>query len=408
MLRPTLPSRMLGFCALFVALLSSPSLAMVSTFTGGDPGEGLDLQGRFIYAVNTRGPGGFKVGDAFFTSDQNLSNVQVDAGFTGYSQNAGSEILNWSTPNFGASTNDNNLEVVMQSIRHGAPGGQHQVNLANLVVGREYKLQLLFTEACCNRAMDVSVNGTLVADNFNIPTTIGGINAAPTNGAVVTHSFVAASSTANILLNGPGATGVGIDTNPILNGFTLEDTSGFNLLPFNIALNKPVTATSTFSGTFAANRAVDGVIGDAQGNQWLAANGVTNASLTIDLQGTFDINSFDLLNTGNAGFLDRATGTFSIDVAGPDNVFRTVVSPRSLQFFTSGFQTELVNERLVSFVRFNMLSIVDPDNGGPFPLAGGGLNEIRVNGTFSIPEPASAVLGLMGMLGLAARRRRIA
>jgi MYXO-CTERM domain-containing protein len=395
--------RWIGLGALAVAMVagSTQSHGIVSTFTGGDPGEGLDLQGNFLYAVNTRGPGGLKVGDAFFTTDQNNATA-------GYSHNAGAEILNWANPNYGGTTNDDNLEVIMQSIRHGAPAQQHQINLSNLIVGREYKLQLLFTESCCNRGFDVSVNGTLVADNFNIQATQGGINANPTNGAVVSHSFIAGATTANILFNGPGA---GFpDPNPTISALTLEDTSGLALAPFNVALNKPATATSTYPAgqTFAASKAVDGVTSDAQQFQWLSADGVTSASLTIDLLGGFDVSEFQLLNTANAGFQDRATGTFSIDVAGPDGVFRNVLSPRTLQGFAAGFQSEFVALGNVQFVRYNMLSITDPDNGGPFPLAGGGLNEIRVIGTAAVPEPATALMGVFGLAGLALRRRRVA
>lgn len=385
-----------GILALFCTV--SPSMAIVSTFTGGDHGDGLDLRGNFLYAVNTLGPGGLVIDGAFFTTDQNNATP-------GYTHNAGAAIGNWANPNFGATTSDNNLETLMQSIRHGAPGGQHQVNLGNLIIGREYKLQLLFSESCCNRGFDVSVNGNLVADNFNVGQVQGGITGAPTKGAVVTHSFVATGSTANILLNGPAAPFT--DTNPILSALTLEDLSG-RLAPMNIALNKPATATSTYPNpAFVAGKATDGVILDNQGFQWLAADGVQTASLTVDLLGGFDISEIQLLNTGNAGFLDRATGTFSIDVAGEDGIFSNVVEAKVLQHFTAGFQSEFVDRTQVRYVRFNMLSIADPP-GGLTGAAGGGLNEIRVIGVKSIPEPGSVTLAAMALSGLALRRRRTA
>lgn len=385
-------------CALLVALVagSMPAMAVVSTFTGAAGGQGLDLKGNFLYAVNTRGPGNLLIGDAWFTTDQGNATP-------GYTHNAGSEILNWSNPNFGSTTSDNNLEVVMQSIRHGAPGGVHQVTLDNLVVGRSYNVQLLFTESCCNRAFDVSVNGVLVADNFNIPAVQGGINGSPTKGVVISHAFTAASSTASIVLNGPGAAGPGIDSNPTLSGLTLEDTSGLGI---NVAAHKIATATSVYSATFAPGKAVNNIIDDAQGNQWLAADGVTSASLTIDLQGSFDVTEFQLLNTGNAGFLDRSTGTFSIDVATSNGIFSNVLGPRTLQSFAAGFQNEVVAQlKGIQFVRFNMLTIADPA-GGIVGAAGGGLNEIRVIGVVSVPEPATAALGLMSLAGLMMRRRR--
>lgn len=36
----------------------------------GDPGDGLDLEGVFQYAVDVAGPGGVIAGDAVFTNDQ--------------------------------------------------------------------------------------------------------------------------------------------------------------------------------------------------------------------------------------------------------------------------------------------------------------------------------------------------
>ena len=38
-------------------LVTGPGTALVSNFTGADPGEGLDLQGDFVYAINFGTPG---------------------------------------------------------------------------------------------------------------------------------------------------------------------------------------------------------------------------------------------------------------------------------------------------------------------------------------------------------------
>ena len=75
---------------------------------GGDAGEGLDLDGNIIYAVNVRGPGNLKVRDALFTDQAGQPNVVVSAG---------SEILSWQTPEYGSTANDNHLEQIMQSVR---------------------------------------------------------------------------------------------------------------------------------------------------------------------------------------------------------------------------------------------------------------------------------------------------
>ncbi|RYD37437.1 MAG: hypothetical protein EOP86_03495, partial [Verrucomicrobiaceae bacterium] len=69
----------------------------VGVFTGGDPGEGLDLTGSFLYAFNVGDPGAAPgpVGDAPFTSD-------AEAGITVTTVN---QIAAWTTPNFGDTAN---------------------------------------------------------------------------------------------------------------------------------------------------------------------------------------------------------------------------------------------------------------------------------------------------------------
>ncbi|HKS36994.1 MAG TPA: hypothetical protein VJW76_07385, partial [Verrucomicrobiae bacterium] len=88
-----------------VAAWAAPT---VGTFTGGDPGEGLDLQGNFTYAINVGFNGAVgKVGDATFLGD-NVAGVNLTA------QN---QIATWHSAVYGNTTNDNNLELVVQDIR---------------------------------------------------------------------------------------------------------------------------------------------------------------------------------------------------------------------------------------------------------------------------------------------------
>ena len=183
----------------------------IGVFTGGDLGEGLDLDGDFVYAVNARGPAAGLVRDANFTDD-------LAAGVT---LTAVNQILNWTAPDFGATANDDNLEVVMQSIRWSNFPNTVSVDLANLQPGARYRLQLLFGEQCCARGFDVFVEGAQIVDDFAPFVTQGGMNTtAQNNGAVVTHSFYAGDDTLNIVLGGTD-TAFG-DDNPILQGFTLE------------------------------------------------------------------------------------------------------------------------------------------------------------------------------------------
>ncbi len=183
------------------------ALPTATAFTGGDPGEGLDLEGDFVYAINPLGPGDLTVGEANFTDDF------ID-GFTFDQPN---EIIDWHAPEYGDSPFDDDHEVLMQSIRWNA--GPVNMELGGLTIGETYKLQLLFAESCCDRGWDIYLEGTRVFDDFNVPQTQGGINE-PTMRAVTTVIFTAKDEALNIqFLNQAPAFP---DNNPILNAPTLE------------------------------------------------------------------------------------------------------------------------------------------------------------------------------------------
>lgn len=131
----------------------------VGSFSGGDPGEGLDLQGNFTYAVNVgpTAPGG-PVGDAVFTAD-NAPGVTVIAE---NSIAAGG----WGTADFGETEGDRNLSFVMNSIRWAPAPSVVTVRLA-VETGADYKLQLLFREDCCaGRGFNVVLGGELAVPDF--------------------------------------------------------------------------------------------------------------------------------------------------------------------------------------------------------------------------------------------------
>ncbi|MFT5125672.1 MAG: autotransporter-associated beta strand protein, partial [Verrucomicrobiales bacterium] len=182
--------------------------AAVSDFYGGDPGEGLDLDGDFLYAVNARGPGGLPVRDAVFSDEASEPNVMISA------QN---EVLNWQNPQLGDSPDDDNLEVVMQSIRwHPAPRSL-TAQIKGLTLGAPYKLQLLFYEPnIAGRGFDAHLDQMVAATRFadDFTTGVGG------PGRVLTLEFVATDTTHTVILNGNGAPFN--DHNPILQALTLE------------------------------------------------------------------------------------------------------------------------------------------------------------------------------------------
>ncbi len=200
---------------------------MVSTFTGGDPGEGLDMTGNFVHAFSigqTPAPFG-PVGDVNF----------LDDGQPGILVQAANAIDLWNVAEYGDTADDDNLELVMQSMRWTPAPSTLNVELDGLTVGQVYKLQLLFAEGCCiGRAFDIELNGVLKVDEFN-PSGVQGGPTITSRAGVVTIGFVASDEILNIVLNGNGVTTPAFnDHNPFLNGLTLEaitlaDTDGDGL-----------------------------------------------------------------------------------------------------------------------------------------------------------------------------------
>jgi len=214
--------------SLILLLLGTSALAMaqdVSIFTGGDKGEGLDLRGQFPHAVNIMGPDAGPVGNAEFLSEQNSPNVSVTATQAGPT---------WANSQYGGSEADNNLETVMNSIRWSAVSDQPRtvtITAGGLAPGAFYKLQLLFTESCCNRAFAIEVEGNTILEDFSINAVMG-IDSTPSQGVVVTYIFKAGDNTMDIVMD--GINGSRPDRNPHVSGFTVERLT-FDPVPFSPA-----------------------------------------------------------------------------------------------------------------------------------------------------------------------------
>src|SRR6266496_3562949 len=167
------------------AVISDPASTSIGIITGGDAGEGLDLDGNFVYALS-------------FGADPTLSVKVRDATFLGLISNevpganlvAGNRILNWYQVYYGDTENDLNLVVATSSIRWSAAADaatpQVVLTLQNIEVGAQYKLQLMFGEQCCNRGFDVFVNDGLIVKDFNPGDAQGGIGNG-TQEALITH-----------------------------------------------------------------------------------------------------------------------------------------------------------------------------------------------------------------------------
>lgn len=186
----------------------------VGVFTGGDVGEGLDLDGEFPYAVNVGTiPAPGLVRDADFTAE--------DA--PGVAIAARSAWNQWNALELGDSVNDNRLEQITRSVRwQPVSPRQLTVDLTNTIPGQAYALQLLFNnDDSAPRAFDVWVDGRIVADDFHLASHLP---VPATNAAVVLrHEFFASTNTLHILLDGTGVTNPNYtDHVPLLNGLTLE------------------------------------------------------------------------------------------------------------------------------------------------------------------------------------------
>src|SRR6266542_6262859 len=203
-------------------IISDPLATSIGIITGGDAGEGLDLDGNFTYALSFGADPdptlSVKVRDATFLAL--ISNEVPGANLV-----AGNRILNWYQVTYGDTENDQNLVLATSSIRWSASADaatpQVILTLQNIEVGAQHKLQLMFGEQCCNRGFDVFLNDVLIVKDFNPGVEQGGI-ANGTQEALITHSYLATSTTLEIRLDGRQASADYTDHNAIFNAVTLE------------------------------------------------------------------------------------------------------------------------------------------------------------------------------------------
>lgn len=202
-----------------------PASTSAGTFTGGDPNEGLDLQGDFAYAANLGGTTGVILGDATFVGE--AAGAGTTATFeAGASVTSPSRVASFVVPNFGNSVNDQRLSELVRSIRTGISPAKPSLDLT-VVSGTRYKLQLLFVDnPGVKRGFNVVVNGQVAMANF-VPgdyVLVGTTNQSTRGiGVVVTHTFEASSNSLRVELDGAGASNPLLtDRDPVISAFTLE------------------------------------------------------------------------------------------------------------------------------------------------------------------------------------------
>jgi hypothetical protein len=224
---------------MFLALAATTvSGASIIPFTGGDPGEGIDLSGSVVYAVNVTGT------DAPDLTIQGVT-FKPDAVVDGVSVVSGTH-REWDTPSvYGDTANDDALEELMYTILFTINGNI----TANLDVenGKMYMLQLLFSEnfydgttvkyGNTRRYFNVDVEGSRIETNFD-PLQGETWTNNPDTGYVIRNILTATDDQLNVVLS-PGSGG---DGNPILNAFILtevqvpEPTTGILLVVGGLAI----------------------------------------------------------------------------------------------------------------------------------------------------------------------------
>jgi hypothetical protein len=206
--------------SLYASAAANP---VIGVYTGGDPGEGLDFQGNFAYAIDFGGA---------TTANPTIG----DAKFTGWQAGAtpGATIVaNMEDSGFfqtGTTAADAALESLVDTGRWA--DGMNNIT-ADLAVqpGRQYMLQLIFQEgwnasAPGIRQFNIDVEGNRLATNFDItevtgPQTLNRSLTPPnetpnTRGAVLSYSLTASDPTLNVVLSH------GAIDNPRIEALTLE------------------------------------------------------------------------------------------------------------------------------------------------------------------------------------------
>ncbi len=150
-----------------------------------------------------------------------------------------------------------------------------------------------------------------------------------------------------------------------------------------------------------------------QNNHYITQGGTQTATLTFDLGGSFDLERIDILNTSNTSWNDRETATFTIDTSTDGTTYTSLVASTALQNYVDGFQGVAAVATGVTHVQItiNNNSGVGTEAGelNPGTLTSSddvavGLNEVQFY-EVTIPEPSSALLSSIALLGLLRRKR---
>lgn len=164
------------------------------------------------------------IGDAVFAEGTIAAQDDLDDAGAKISRN--NEAATWyGTPNYGDTPEDDNLELIMQSIRWNVPPGVN-IDLA-VEEGTSYKLQMFFAEEAWDRGFDIFMEDEEVVTDFVIHVAQGGM-ANREVGVSYTRELVAGDDELNILLGGSVAVP---DNNPLFQALTLEKIEDLVIAP---------------------------------------------------------------------------------------------------------------------------------------------------------------------------------
>jgi hypothetical protein len=191
----------------------------ITTFTGGDAGEGFTMSGTYLYTVDLGGEDGWIPNQTV----QGYTFIKATAAGVTVATTGDSLAAPWwgTTPSYGSSADDDALEQIMGNTQL-VYGASPSISLTIPVTsGQQYSLQLLFSDNSETEArnFDVTVEGSLVADDFQPQQGVTPYTTPRTFGTVLTHIFTAGDISLNVLLSAGSGAG---DPNPLIQGFTLQ------------------------------------------------------------------------------------------------------------------------------------------------------------------------------------------
>jgi hypothetical protein len=216
---------LISSCAFMLIVSSVLAGGVITSFTGGDAGEGLTFTGTYVYAVNIGGSAEYPpvVQGITFVNDSLTPGVNV--ALSGEESSKGDC---WGTkPEYGGTGNDNWLEAMMHATAL-SYGIDPLVEVAmDVTAGRRYEMQFLISENVITndswiRHFDIAVEGVTLVDEFT-PLPLEAIwTNAPHTGYAIMYQFTARDNVANVSFTRGSTIG---DQNPVVQAFTLKDIS---------------------------------------------------------------------------------------------------------------------------------------------------------------------------------------